>query len=588
MAGMFETAQEKMLRLWRDTWPKAREVWSPFIKLREPQWCMSSEAAAKEGLTGSFAMIRLTDHRIVIDLEKVVDLGVGDYALQVLAHEIGHHIYTPANLRDNAVLLGRIRWALADLESKAGFVANIYEDLIINDMLHRTKNLDMAVVYQQLNKDISFSSLWTLMMRAFEYLWKLNRGELATDPSSHSERIDADASLIASLVRSYSKRWIEGGGRFAALMYPYMLEEQEFQKSKHSIQLHLDTEKAGENGGMIAGLAEIDAEAIEGAIDPRAEASGKKKDEQLKLEPSFGKNMKGGSGPRQGYLNPGTYIDLCRQANPSADEQELIMQYYREVALPHLVAFPAEVTAQAGMTTPEGTDTWETGEPLEEIDWLESAIVSPQILPGYSTRKRIYGEDQDDNQRKKPLDVYIGIDCSGSMGNPKIIFSWPVLAATIIGLSALRAGAKVMGCLSGEPGSFMETKGFVTREKELLAVLTSYLGTGYAYGVPRLKTPFEKPLTKKSHAIIVTDNDIFSMLAAQVGEEDHWKIIEYALQNAGGTGTIVLHSYPDWDNPQVKRLQQMGWNIHYVTDETSLLDFAAGFSKKNYHQGARR
>ena len=166
-------------------------------------------------------------------------------------------------------------------------------------------------------------------------------------------------------------------------------------------------------------------------------------------------------------------------------------------------------------------------------------------------------------------------------------FSWPVLAATIIGMSALRAGAKVMGCLSGEPGSFMETEGYVTREKDLLTVLTSYLGTGYAYGIARLKKPFGEPLKKKSHLIIVTDDDIFHMLGSQ-SEDDTWGIIEYALKNAGGTGTIVLHSQPAWHREEVKRLQAMGWHIHYVTDESTLLDFAAEFSRKNYHKPTKR
>lgn len=574
-----------MMRQWQEAWPAARETWSPFIKLREPNWCLTSEAAAAEGLTGSFAMIRLTDHRIVINIEQVVKLGLGGFALQVLAHEIGHHIYTPANLHDNAILLGRIRWSLADMPDKTAFVANIYEDLIINDILQRSRGLDMAAVYKQVNKETPFSELWTLIMRTYEYLWKLRRGELATEPGLHSDKVDADASLMAALIRSYSKRWIDGGGRFASLMYPYLAEEEQFNKGKKSLVLYLDTEKAGMDGGMVAGLTELDMEGIEEAVDPREEAAGKGKEGKkgqagtITLTPSD----KGGVGPDQRYLNPGTYIDLFRQVNPNATEQDLIMQYYREIALPHLVEFPVEDTPTSGETTPEGTDVWDTGDPMEEIDWLESVIASPQVFPGYSTRKRIYGEDPDDSHSEKPLDVYVGIDCSGSMGNPKSIFSWPVLAATIIGLSALRAGAKVMGCLSGEPGSFMETDGFVTDEKKLLTVLTSYLGTGYTFGITRLKTPFGKPPKRKSHVIIVTDDDIFHMLGAK-GEEDTWQIIEYALQNAGGSGTIVLHSRAQYHQDDVKRLKNMGWHIHYVVDEKTLLDFASEFSKKNYHQ----
>jgi hypothetical protein len=140
-----------------------------------------------------------------------------------------------------------------------------------------------------------------------------------------------------------------------------------------------------------------------------------------------------------------------------------------------------------------------------------------------------------------------------------------------------------MACLSGEPGSFMETAGFTASEKEMLGVLTSYLGTGYAYGIPRLKTPFGKKRAARSHAVLVSDDDLFAMLKADTGsKESHWQIIESALQNAGGTGTIVLHSRPDWHRAEVKRLQGMGWRVHYVTSEKQLLDFAAAFAQDYY------
>ena len=106
--------------------------------------------------------------------------------------------------------------------------------------------------------------LWRLLMRTYEYLWKLKRGTLATALKLHTPTIDADASLTASLIRSYSRQWLEGGGWFAALLYPYLLEEKEYQKARASIRKHLDAEYAGQNGGIAGGLAEIDDEAIRG------------------------------------------------------------------------------------------------------------------------------------------------------------------------------------------------------------------------------------------------------------------------------------------------------------------------------------
>ncbi|TCN60107.1 hypothetical protein D0809_09240 [Flavobacterium circumlabens] len=577
---------EKTLALWKSHWQPAKLEWNPLLRLQEPIWCLSNEEAVKEGLTGSFAMIRLTDHRIVINLEEIVQRGITDYATEVLAHEIGHHIFTPANLYDNAILLNRIRFALPGIEDRAPMVSNLYADFLINDKLQRIHKLRMSEVYQAINSEDTFSEFWTLMMRTYEYLWRLNRGELATNLSFHSKKIDSDASLLASLVRSYSKNWIHGGGRFAVMLYPYLMDDKTFQDSRKKILILLDAEDAGKGAMDIAGMTQLDLEGYDEVIDMRKEALSLKEEEDAKKKKqSLGieKNRAGGEGPRKGYIGPGNYIDLMKQVNPNADEQRLVNAYYKEIALPHLIDFPVEISENVSLDLPEGLETWDIGDSIEEMDWLQSAILSPTLIPGLTTQKRTFGSDSDNSISKSPLNVYIGIDCSGSMMNPKQNFSWPVLAAAVIGLSALRAGAAVMGCLSGEPGDYLETDGFITDETDLLTTLTSYLGTGYAYGMERLRKPFEEKPNKKSHIVIVTDNDIFSMLDANTGtEQSHWELAEIALKNAGGHGTMVLHSQPDYHKDFVIRLEKMGWKVCYVTNEAELLKFALEFSQQNY------
>jgi hypothetical protein len=577
---------DKTLMSWKSLWQQAKLEWNSFLRLQEPIWCLSHQEARKEGLTGSFAMIRLTDHRIVINLEEITERGIADYALEVLAHEIGHHIFAPANLYDNAILLNRIRFALPGIEDRAPMVSNLYTDFLINDKLQRTNKLRISEVYKAINSVDNFTELWTLMMRTYEYLWSLNRGELATNLSFHSKKIDADASLLASLVRSYSKSWIHGGGRFAVMLYPYLMDDKAFKDARKKILILLDAEDAGKGAMDISGMTELDLEGYDEVIDMRKEATVSiEKDGDKKNKDSLGSNntVVGGNGPRNGYIGPGSYIDLMKQVNPNADEQRLVNAYYKEIALPHLIDFPVEISENLSQDLPEGLETWDIGDAIEEVDWLQSAILSPQLIPGLTTQKKTYGSDSDDTISESPLDIYIGIDCSGSMMNPKQNFSWPVLAATIIGLSALRAGASVMGCLSGEPGNYLETKGFITDETDLLTTLTSYLGTGYAYGIERLRKPFGEKLTKKSHIIIVTDNDIFSMLDSDTHtEQTYWELAEIALKNAGGHGTIVLHSNPDYQKDSVVRLQKMGWNIYYVTNEAELLIFASEFSQQNY------
>ncbi|CAM3036055.1 hypothetical protein [Flavobacterium frigoris] len=574
---------EKTAAVWKSHWQQAKLEWNPLLRLQEPIWCLSNQEAQKEGLTGSFAMIRLTDHRIVINLEEIVALGISTYFIEVLAHEIGHHILAPANLYDNAILLNRIRYALPGIEDRAPMVSNLYTDFLINDKLQRINKLRISEVYKAINSEDNFSELWTLMMRTYEYLWRLNRGELAVNWSFHSKKIDADASLLASLIRSYSKNWIQGGGRFAVLLYPYLMDDKTFNDARKKILILLDAEDAGSGAIEISGMTKLDLEGYDGVIDMRKEAIGLKNDKGNKDNLGIEKSKVGGSGPRNSYMGPGNYIDLMKQVNPNADEQRLINAYYKEIALSHLIDFPVEISENVSLDLPEGLETWDIGDPIEELDWLQSSIASPVFLPGITTQKRTYGSDSDHNISEHPLNVYIGIDCSGSMMNPKLNFSWPVLAATIIGLSALRAGASVMGCLSGEPGTYLETEGFITDETDLLTTITSYLGTGYAYGMERLRKPFETEPNKKSHIVIVTDNDIFSMLDSDTEtNQTHWELAEIALKNAGGHGTMVLHSQPDYQKDMVIRLKKMGWNVYYVTNETELLKFASDFSQQNY------
>jgi len=580
---------------WSSAWPVAMSIWNPYITLREPEWCDSEKAAKAEGLSGSFAMIRLSDHRIVIDLDSVKKHGVEDYALQILAHEIGHHVLVPANRHDNAGLFRRMRLALSGIESRVPLVANLYADLLINDTLQRTMNIDMAAVYLRLKQGSSGDSpLFNWYMRTYEYLWAMPRGSVSA--GKQSPQIDADASLAASLIRSYSRRWLDGAGRYALLAYPYILEEADYQKARQELSRLLDAEKSGDGSEISGGMAELDESILDGIVDPRSEAleaMGSEKDsasdkesKAVKKPAAFNHPSKqGGTGPGQRYLEPGVYIDMMRQVDPSADENKLVNRYYRDIAAPHLVPFPVDESAPLAELLPEGTDQWEPGDPIEELDWFETTVASPVIIPGLTTRRRVYSRDTDSPSSEEPYNLYVGIDCSGSMNNPRLRFSWPICAGTIVSLSALRAGASVMSCLSGEPGSFLETKGFSRSESEVMTVLTSYLGTGYAYGIPRLLTPHLQKVKRKTHLLIVSDDDIFSMLQAKSPNGGlNYEIAETAIKKAGGGGTFVLHSRSQWHADDVTKLNSMGWAVHFVTDEKEMLAFARAFAARFYRK----
>src|SRR5262249_53574987 len=143
----------------------------------------------------------------------------------------------------------------------------------------------------------------------------------------------------------------------------------------------------------------------------------------------------------------------------------------------------------------------------------------------------------------------------------------PVLAGTIIGLSALRAGSRVMVVLSGEsPGQAVSTDGFVTDERSVLKVLTGYLGTGYSFGIHRLQDTFasRKSSDRPVHILIVSDHDMFSMLDQQHEGRLGWEIARDAVTQARAGGTYALNMPRDWEPKKVARMRADGWQVHSV------------------------
>jgi hypothetical protein len=170
--------------------------------------------------------------------------------------------------------------------------------------------------------------------------------------------------------------------------------------------------------------------------------------------------------------------------------------------------------------------------------------------------------------------------------------SYPVLAGAILALSALRGGSRVKVVLSGEPGRTISTDGFVRDQATILLTLTSYLGTGYSFGIHRLAETFttDKPSVRPVHVLIISDNDMFSMLDETGSGRLGWDVAAEALRRCGGGGTFVLQ-LPDWTRsanwPQatssyLERMTANGWNVSLVNSMEELVRFAKQFSQANF------
>jgi len=571
---------------WAAAWPQALELWSKFTKLSDPRWCFSDEEAEREGLTESFAMIRLTDQAVVVNLAQIQALGLDQFALEILAHEIGHHVYCPADLTDHARMIARMRWGLPTKEHLAGFIANIYGDLLINDRLQRSASLRIAEVYRALG-GTSVDKFWTLYMRIYEILWRLPRGTLA-NVQTLEERIEGDAHLGARLVRSYARDWLDGAGKFAALCLPYLLEDNG-REMQELLKAWRDTQHAGA-GGMPQGLTEMDTGEREGAIhpslDPELSGLGESPDKGRSPSdlPQEVQQMPGAAGQQR---QPFEYGQILKTLGLNLSDHEIAIRYYRERALPHLIRFPTRITPESTEPLAEGLEPWDIGSPLEDAEWFESVIVSPHVVPGMTTVQRVWGTMDGTLPKKEPLDLDLYVDCSGSMPNPQATVSYLTLAGTILALSALRAGAKVQATLWSGAGQFDTTRGFVRDERQILGILTGYLGGATAFPIHMLRETYQnrKPKDRPVHILIISDDGVTTMFEKDEQGNRGWDISRMALENARGGGTMVLNLYGKWeDNKDLARAHEDGWQISVVRTWEELVEFARQFSRMKYGQ----
>lgn len=579
---------------WTAAWPAALAAWSKFTRLRLPNLCLTDDEARQAGLTSSFAMIGLQDQAVVVNLSEIAASHLEDYAVEILAHEIGHHVLAPATLTDHARMIARMRWGLPTVEQHAPMVANLYSDLLINDRLQRGAGLRMADIYRAIAGGGQGGAVWALYTRIYEILWSLERGSLGGGQTD--DRIEGDAWLGARLLRSYARDWLDGAGRFAALLLPHLLEDQ---KSAKLIEKLLDTRNAAA-GGYPSGLVEEEAGERDGAVHPAQDPTladlpeGEDGEEQDSVEADPADAQKNVAARGQAR-EPFQFGEILRAAGLDISDHDAAVRYYRERARPYLIPFPSRQMPESTEPLPEGLEPWDIGDALDAADWFQSVMQSPHVVPGMTTVQRVWGTTEGREPKREPLDLDLYVDSSGSMPDPQRLTSFPALAGAILCLSALRSGARVQATLWSGKDEFTSTAGFVRDQESVLRVLTGYFGDGTAFPIHVLRETYatRKPGARAAHILVISDDGVSTMFDSDERGNSGWEIAALALAQAAGGGTLVLNLPEQWEAVQsgpyadIRRARdEQGWHVHRVASLDELVEFARQFSRLRYGSSA--
>lgn len=565
-----KTSYDDTINFWTSKWEEAMLIWSKYIRLDKPTFCVSEQEHITYSMKDTIALIRLTDHRIFISLRNVYKYNLQDYPLETISHEIGHHVYCPGNITDMARLIVRIRNAMPGKEYYANMVCNLYTDILVNDRLYRDRGVHIENIYLNFKSD---DKLWNFYLRIYEILWGLSTGFLTSIPIT--PEMEGDAQLANRIIRTFSTDWIRGAGRFAAICYSYIYND-EFNIEKFSGIL--DSLKPGTDGTLPEGLTDIEDDESD-LSDITDENTDQSSNSFIPKEQAANKQSRGNC------RTPFQYGEIIKSLGLNVKQEDILASYYKERALPYLITFPKKVNEKSSEPIHEGLDLWDFGSGLEKINWMETIIKSPVVIPGYTTYETHYGTDSGSEKEITPIDLDIYIDSSGSMPNPSVNLSYLSLAGIIISLSALRSGSKVQATLWSGKNQFLTTNGFIRDEKKIFSIITGFFGGSTQFPIHILRDTYQnrKKNDRKVHILHISDEGIDTMYDNDEKGISGEKSAEIALEKAGGGGTMVLNLWRDWkDVPKLSFAAKQGWDIFKIGNWEELIDFSKEFVKKQY------
>jgi hypothetical protein len=583
----------------RADWASAQDLWG--VQLHDP--LEMSDAHMQTFAWFSFPP------QVHFDLKDATERGLGGFFESIFAHEIGHHVLSPSTRLDSLKITHQMARAIAasgsarlgNPESQAHEFSNLWSDMLINVRVARLQRErdplatpQMVRMWQKLSEVPTANRLWWVVLRAYEQLWSLPPGSLASieappapvvsialpsldsgppreDPERKAERIakhreaiervaevqrelsrlattnpELDAALLAETVRTFGDDPVSGALRFGMIATPYLVEDAEDAAVRALCggQLGAGPATPGELVAVL-GDARLREVPVHPAVAAGAAATGG-------ADGSAGAN----EGDGQGY---GLARTLALYA--SSDANAVIAAWYESAARRWVRPMVQPSTAEKApdATIPGPVDDWALGDDLADLDWPASLSTSATIVPGVTTRRRDWLPDSDpESTESVQLDLYI--DSSGSMTDPTRE-SPAVLAGTILILSVLRGGGRVRVTSFSGPGQVAGGARFTRDRAEALRDLCLYFAGSTTFPLDLYGARYRAPAPlgeTRRHVVVLSDEGLQSMF----GEgQEQYATVAAEVRALLDTGTLIVQ---DRRHAIAEAAAAAGYDVEYI------------------------
>lgn len=396
----------------------------------------------------------------------------------ICQHEVQHYLLCPYDGVTNGMMFSRARKYLDD--ANAMFACNLFADMVVDSnlmdrFLAITKNRLSHSIQHSAGLQRSQSKLWRLIVSCYHHLWglELPKGvSLDADTLSTAEEI----SSIALKHMKLERLWPKATGEIACVLADWSQESG--GELLESTEVPSEGTEDSDKGSRRQVAVPSDVEVMMGSpIEIRNKDRVKK---CLDENEPYDEEAMMGSMAKQVIERDGDLDDLesvYLLAGTNQSKKRWIRFWYRAAVQGML---RVDVTSESKQgPIPLVPSAWRIGDPVEELDIVQSLQAFPVLVPNMSTRRWLKTNVEGSGIPASLPNLLVVIDSSGSMnwsiqnGKPSGPYHLALLSAFAAVDFALKKAKKVAAInFSGT----VKTSGLTRERARIENVLASYQG----------------------------------------------------------------------------------------------------------------
>lgn len=425
----------------------------------------------------------------------------------VCHHEIQHYILCPYDGVTSGMMFAGARRHLNN--QLAMFVVNLFADLVVeSSLLLRYPLLTHARIMSSIHESSlrvsEHSRLWKLIVACHRAMWGF--------PISPKAQVSDDDFTLAKEIIGVARqsidnetRWPRACEKIARSIADWLPEDEEGLFGGESDAKHVVSGADGVTGSFVP----LDVDAVMGSpLENRNGDMARKcmKGAEDSMTEAESERLARLVHERGGDLEDIEAVLLL--AGIGDEEKEWLRFWYRAKA-GDIIQFKVKTPGFSG-SLPVNPELWRLGDPIEDLDIVQSLQSFPVIVPNMSTRRWQRMTPPGQMESDSLPDLLIVIDSSGSMTwrmSSKRV-SGPYHTALVAAFAAMNfavRNGRRMAAINFSDGS--KTSEWSTERRDVERVLLSYQGGGTVAPVKTIESMCEASETSVL-ALIITDAEI--------------------------------------------------------------------------------